>query len=68
MTTRNPAPSLTNARGISGKLFSKQIGVPKAGSPPVLSVWICSPGARSTGICCSASSQESSSRKGTYSP
>ena len=32
-TTRNPAPSRTNARVSDGKLFSKQIGVPNAGRP-----------------------------------
>ncbi len=31
-TTRNPAPSRTNSRVREGKLFSKQIGVPNAGS------------------------------------
>ena len=53
---------------MSGKLFSKQMGVPNAGSPATATVWIRSPGARSTGICSSALIHESSWRNGTYSP
>ena len=60
-TMRNPAPSRTKARGNSGKLFSKQIGVPNAGTPGASSVWTLSPGARSTGICSIASDPRQSS-------
>ena len=50
VTTRNRAPSRTNDLGMSGKLFSKQIGAPRDGNAPVLTVWTRSPGVRSTGI------------------
>src|SRR5439155_4972859 len=68
VTTRNCAPSRTKVRGSWGNAFSKQIGVPNGGRPWVDSVWMRSPGARSTGICRSAWNHESSWRQGTYSP
>src|SRR5205085_4969147 len=66
--TRNVAPARTNALSICGKLFSKQIGVPKAGTEPVLIATIESPGVLSTGICFNAEMKESFERHGTYSP
>ena len=50
-TIRNPAPSRTMSRGMRGKLFSKQIGVPKAGRPSASRRGMLCPGVRSTGIC-----------------
>ena len=67
-TTRNPAPSRTKSRTRDGKLFSKQIGVPNAGSPSTDTVCTRSPGVRSIGTCLIAETHDSSSRHGTYSP
>ena len=46
---------------MSGKLFSKQMGVPNTGSPATDTVWTRSPGVRSTGTCWRALIHESSS-------
>ena len=68
VTMRNVAPAPNELAGQRGKLFSKQMGVPKVGRSSATTVCTRSPGVRSTGICCEGRDPRQVPRHGMYSP